>query len=330
MSSPDPSRTRRLPVFVLLVSALIAGVAACTGERPPEPLPSAEPAPRVPLSSVVAAVRKAPAIRTLPPDLTPSLATASQDLGFDNEKCETPPAADRIEACVFGDRASAIDVVLYGDSHAGMWLPPMIQIAERRHWRLTFYGKPACPALPITFWNEQEARPFAECDRFRDFVTGRIAAERPDLVVVTNESFARKRGRGVLISPGEWQAGLTRMLTTLRRSAARVVVLGDTPVLDQSAPECLAAHPREVPACSTSRDAATARVWNAADRTAARLAGSGYVPVLPWLCSAVCTPVIGNVTVYRNRFHLTGTYARMMSGVLEEALLTSFPADPAP
>ena len=326
----EPSRARRLPVLAALVLALIAAPAACTGERPPQPRPSAEPAPRVPLSSVLAAVRKAPAIRTLPPDLTPSPATASRDLGFDNEKCETPPTADRIEACVFGDRASAIDVVLYGDSHAGMWLPPMIQIAERRHWRLSFYGKPACPALRITFWNEQERRPFAECDRFRDFVANRITAERPDLVVVTNGSFSRKRGRGVLITPEQWQVGLTQTLTTLRRSASRVVVLGDTPVLAGSAPECLAAHPRAVQACSTTRAAATARVWNAADRAAARLTGSGYVSVLPWLCTAVCTPVIGDVTVYRNRFHLTGTYARMMNGVLEDALLTSFSADSAP
>lgn len=51
--------------------------------------------------------------------------------------------------------------------------------------------------------------------------------------------------------------------------------------------------------------------------------------MLPWLCSAVCTPVIGNVTVYRNRFHLTATYARLLRGVLEKALLKTFP-DAAP
>jgi hypothetical protein len=36
--------------------------------------------------------------------------------------------------------------------------------------------------------------------------------------------------------------------------------------------------------------------------------------------------VIGNVTVYRNRFHLTATYVRMLTGVLDEALLKAFPA----
>jgi len=314
MSSPD-SRTRWLPCLILIL------VAACTPATPPRPRQADQPVPRVALSAVLAAVQRAPGIRTLPPDLTPSLATTAQDLGFDNEKCEVAPAADRIEACVFGDRASAHKVVLYGDSHAGMWLPALREIAERQHWRLRFYGKPACPALHLTVWNQQERRPFEECDRFRDFVTAQIRAERPDLVVVTNESFSQKRGRGQLISPREWQTGLTRMLSGLRRSAGQVVVLGDTPVLAESAPDCLAAHPRDVAACASTRAEATARVWNGADQAAARATGSAYVPVLPWLCGTMCTPVIGNITVYRNRFHLTATYSRMLTGVLEEALL---------
>ena len=323
MSRTELTRTFRLPVLALVV--LLTG---CASVAPLRPRPADQPAPRVSRASVLAAVRKAPTMRTLPVDLTPSLATAATDLGFDNEKCETAPTADRIEPCVFGDRASATDVVLYGDSHAGMWLPAMIEIAERRHWRLQFLGKPACPAPRITFWNQQERRSFGECDRFRGFVADRIAAVRPELVVVTSASYSQKRGRGVLITPAEWRAGLGHTLRTLRRSAQHVVVLGDTPVLDESAPECLAAQ-RDVTRCSTTRAAATERVWNDADAAAARDTGAGYVSVLPWLCSAVCTAVIGNVTVYRNRFHLTGTYARTMNGVLEEALLEHFPQDAA-
>ncbi|HEY0000278.1 MAG TPA: SGNH hydrolase domain-containing protein [Actinoplanes sp.] len=322
MSSPEP-RTRRLLIFgVALV--LLTGCAS-----PPAPRPAESAAPQVALAAVLTAVRKAPAIRALPADLTPALTATGGDLGFDNEKCEAGPAADRIEPCVFGDRASSIKVVLYGDSHAGMWLPAMTAIADRRHWRLQFFGKPGCPAVHITVWNQQESRPFVECDRFREHVAARIAAERPNLVVVTNESYSQKRGRGVLITPGEWRVGLEKTLSTLRRSARRVVVLGDTPVLAESGPDCLAKNAHNVPACFTTRAAATARVWNGADESAAQASGAGYVSVLPWLCGLVCTPVIGNVTVYRNRFHLTATYSRMMNGVLEQALAQSANGDGA-
>ena len=270
-------------------------------------------------ATVLSAVRRAPAVRVPPGNLSPA-----GGLGFDNERCETPPAADRIEPCVFGDRASATDVVLYGDSQAGMWLPAMIEIAERRHWRLQFLGKPACPTPAITFWHQRERRSFGECDRFRAFATGRIAAIRPELVVVADGSFAQRRGAGVPVTPAAWQAGLTHTLRVLRRAARNVLVLGDLPVLAESAPECLAAR-RDVMSCSTSLRRATERVWHDADAAAARTTGAGYLSVLPWLCTALCTPVIGDVVVYRHRFQLTGTYARLLNGVLEEALDERFP-----
>ncbi|XVV12514.1 SGNH hydrolase domain-containing protein [Actinoplanes sp. CA-131856] len=321
------SRTDRLPILALAL-VLLAG---CAGAPPPRPRAAEDtPAPKIALSSVLAAVREAPAMRALPADLTPALATTAADLGFDNEKCEVGPEAYQIVPCVFGDRASATDVVLYGDSHAGMWLPALSEIAERRHWRLQLFGKPGCPAPAFTIWNQREGRPFTECDRFRSFVASQVASVRPELVIVANASFSQKRGRGVLITPGEWQEGLATTLRTLRKSATEVVVLGDTPVLNLSAPECLSVHPSDISPCETTRTAATARVWNAADAAAARETGAGYVSVLPWLCTRVCTSVIGNVTVYRNRFHLTGTYARMMNGVLEEALLAHFPQDAVP
>jgi hypothetical protein len=326
MAGLNRSRTFRLAS----VAVLLTVIAGCTAAVPPAPRVVAPPAPKISLDAVLNAVSKAPARRGLPADLTPSLATSAEDVGFDNEKCEAAPRAGRIEPCVFGDRASATDVVLYGDSHAGMWLPALSEIAERRDWRVQFFGKPACPTLTVTVWNQQEQRPFVECDRFRAFVTGRIASVKPELLIVTNESFSQKRGPGRLITPGEWQAGLGGTLRTLRRFAKNVVVLGDTPVLDQSAPECLAAHRDDITVCSTTRTAATARTWNAADAGAAESAGAGYIPVLPWLCTAVCMPVIGNVTVYRNRFHLSATYARMLNGVLEEALVKHFPQDAVP
>lgn len=328
--STEP-RARRVLVLMTLLALLTGGAMACGDASPARTRPADPPAPRVSLTDVLAAVRKAPATRAAPPDLTPSVATAGDDMGFDNEKCEAAPAADRLAApCVFGDRASDVRVVLFGDSHAGMWLPAMMPIALRRHWRLEFYGKPACPTPRLTFWNQQEGRPFVECDRFRDFVLGQIQASRPALVIVTNESFSQKLDRGVLITPAQWQAGLTKTLATLSRSASRVVVLGDTPVLDESAPDCLAAHAANLTACFTTRAKATERVWNDADRAAAIATGSDYLPVLPWLCGTVCTPVIGNMIVYRNRFHLTATYSRMLTGVLEDALVKTDPGAAMP
>nr|WP_296067910.1 SGNH hydrolase domain-containing protein [uncultured Actinoplanes sp.] len=262
-----------------LLATLLGGCAVTPPPRPPGP-------PDMTLAQVLAAVRQAPAIRTLPPDLTPSLSTAARDVGFDSDRCEAGPDADTIDPCVFGDRAGATDVILWGDSRAGTWLPAMREIALRRHWRLQFFGKPGCPAA--------HPRPAAgPCDRFRAYVIERIRAVRPELLVMSNVPDAR-------LSWGP---------------AQRQVVLGDIPVLAESGPSCLVRHARNVPACFTTRRAATG----------GHRAGNS-IPVSPWLCSAVCTPVIGNVLVYRNRFQLTATYARMLSGVLSDALDLPAPA----
>jgi hypothetical protein len=191
---------------------------------------------------------------------------------------------------------------------------------------LRFFGKPGCPAPELTFLKQQ----FTKCDDFRAFAEREILAERPDLVLVTSDSYDQKTRPDQTVTATAWQGGLTRTLAGLRRSGARVVVIGDTPVLVQSAPQCLAAHTRNIVACFTTRAVATQRVWNGADQAAAAATGSGYVSVLPWLCGAVCTPVVGNVLVYRDRFHLTATYVRMLNGVLETALVREFPQESAP
>jgi hypothetical protein len=309
----------RKTLFLTVLAGLLA---ACTTSAAPAPRMSARPAPRYPLTRVLAAVRRAPAIRTVPTGLTPSLASAGQDLGFDSNRCEAGPSDSRVEACVFGDPASSTRVVLFGDSHAGMWLPALTEIAQRRHWQLRFFGKPGCAAPDLTFWKQ---RTFTACDRFRSFAEQEILAERPDLVLVADESYGQKTGPDRAVTAGEWQGGLMRTLGVLRRSGARVVVIGDTPVLARSAPECLAAHARDIVGCFTTRAVATRGVCNGADEAAARATGSAYVPVLPWLCGTVCTPVIGNVLVYRNQFDLTATYARMLNGVLETALVRARP-----
>jgi hypothetical protein len=309
-------------VGVVLILAMLVGLTgACGTPDAPDPHASDEPAPRLPPARVLDAVRRAPGIRTLPNDLTPAPAAAPQDRGFDSDKCEAGPSAARIDPCVFGDPAGSTRVVLVGDSHAGMWLPPLIEIARRRHWQLRFFGKPACPVPDLTFWDQQRERPFTECDRFRTYAESQVFAARPDLVLVTSDSYGQKSGPEQAVTATAWQDGLTRTLGTLRRSGARVIVIGDTPVLARSGPECLAGHPRNIVTCFTTRARATERIWNDADEAAARATGSGYVPALPWLCSAVCTPVVGNVLVYRNRFMLTATYSRSLNGVLETAVV---------
>ena len=41
-------------------------------------------------------------------------------------------------------------MVLYGDSHAGMWFRAIDGIATRAHWKLIVLFKPGCPANDLS------------------------------------------------------------------------------------------------------------------------------------------------------------------------------------
>jgi hypothetical protein len=49
--------------------------------------------------------------------------------------------------CVFGDTKSKTTIVLYGDSHALMWLPALVPFAERDHYKVVLLFHQACPAI---------------------------------------------------------------------------------------------------------------------------------------------------------------------------------------
>ena len=106
----------------------------------------------------------------------------------------------------------------------------------------------------------------------------------------------------------------------VQHDTSSVVVLGDIPYLNQSAPECLAANQSSPQNCNTPASTAVNSSHDASEQTTAQANGATYIDVIPWLCTATCTAIIGNMVVYHNRYHLTATYTRYISGVLGSAI----------
>ena len=84
-------------------------------------------------------------------------------------------------------------------------------------------------------------------------------------------------------------------------------------MLAESAPACLA---RKSPiACSTPAEDAHPPLAEA-EHAAALAIGSRYVDPRPWLCSKMCTPIIGRYLVYTDKYHITSTYGGFLENVL--------------
>ncbi len=271
---------------------------------------------------VRALVTKSTQIRTLPADLTPTLAGVYDDWGGQRGACFASQSQSTIpSSCIFGDPTADRTMVLYGDSHTAMWFRAIDLIARSAHWRLIALGKGSCPTDSLPYRNppgyENAVGEFATCDAWHTFALHRIRQIRPDLVIITQQF--RPDVDNQLYSYSQWRDGLERTFSLLGVPGKDIVVIGNIPILPQSPPNCLSLHPDAVQTCG-----GTAPAWqipfSRAERAAAARAGARYIDLTPWFCASTCSPVIGKYLVYWDDYHITAAYSLYLARVLQQDL----------
>jgi len=303
-----------------LASALTRPAAAHGARRP------ALTALQVVQAQVSRALLAATAVRAVPSDLRPGLDVAHGDkaapfldgchLGYDGTA--SPP-------CAYGDVTAAREVVLFGDSHATQWFPPLQRMAAARRTKLVDLTKSICPPVEIPVWQPGQGRPYRECEQWRAAVLERVRTEHPGLVVLGVARHYGPEYRFTVYGPA-WVSGLASMVTELRAAGTTVVVLGPTPLPGSDVPECLAEHPDDARACATPLRRAVDAGGEEAERRAVVAAGGRYLDVARLACTpAVCPPVVGNLLVYRDTNHLTTTYTGWLTPLLDDALAEVWP-----
>jgi peptidoglycan/LPS O-acetylase OafA/YrhL len=283
-------------------------------------------------ATVVHAVATAPRITTIPHDLLPTLASTQRDFAGLNKPAfacleQTVGGAIPSKICSFGDPGGRHLMILYGDSHALMWLPAIDQIALRAHWRLVVLASYYCPAELVTVANPPSqgapGTPNTNCDHFHSWAVRHINAMRPDMVVVSQLSlYEVPKSAGSpsgLISGQVWEGGLVDLMRSLRIAPAQEVYIGDVPTLPTDPPTCLSAHPADVQACSAPVGT-TGNGFMEMERHAVEQLGARYIDPTHWFCSSVCTAIVDHYGVYRDQVHITGTYALYLEAVLAAAI----------
>jgi len=201
-------------------------------------------------------------------------------------------------------------MVLYGDSHAGMWFQALDDIASRAHWKLIVLTKSGCPAAPLPSSPEG-------CATWQRYAIDRINRLAPNLVVISQWAID-PIVIGARYTPEVWQRGLSGLLRSIKSPQTKSVVIGDIPY-SQGA-DCLSRATTNVQRCSVSKSYSFLPPYDNAERTAAIAEGAGYVNVTPWFCAKTCSAVIANYSVYVDGDHLTSSYSRFLEGVLAHEL----------
>jgi peptidoglycan/LPS O-acetylase OafA/YrhL len=246
----------------------------------------------------------------VPRNLTPSLLDARHD-GSALEQapdCDIDRFTTEDEPCFFGNRASGTTVVLMGDSHANMWFPAVRDFVERHRWKLEVDVTAGCAGVLY---------PDASyCETHRERLFDRLAREKPDYVVLVDYGrLALDRG----VSEDGWAHALQRTLDRLPDS--HWIVFGETPRPRGPADSCLAKHLGDVRPCEEGpHDPLYQRFVRTGRRIATR-SGDGFVDFTPVMCTDDRCPVVdGNVMVFGDENHVTGTFARRVSRAVGRAM----------
>jgi peptidoglycan/LPS O-acetylase OafA/YrhL len=262
----------------------------------------------------------------VPANLTPSLANAEGDeppVFVDG--CMDQFLADNVLPCDFADVNSPTTVVLFGDSHAAMWWPAVDGAANALGWHLLNLTKATCPPLEIDVFSPELGRDFTECTLWREAVLQRIAEVHPALVIL---GVARhySTAYGFTVYGPEWLSGLSQMVTTIRQMGSQVMVMGPIPKPPSDVPGCLSDHLTTATACTVPFNAGVNAAGQAAEQATVTAAGGIYVPTEPWFCTATtCAVIVDNLLVYRDDNHITATYSRFLTPVLEDELGLAVP-----
>ena len=269
-------------------------------------------------AEVLAAVQDAVEVSEWPP----------QEPRIDNPAysgaCDVSRAATSSSACVHGDPDGSRTVVVYGDSHAAMWIPSFDLIGKSNGWKVIQLNKPGCIAPDFATYSNVLGREYTECIEYREWAMTKIAELQPDLVVITSArdgSLRSDSGEGTSEGVEDaWADGLGRTIDAITPNAGRVVVLGDQVYPTQAGINCLEANPNDVQNCGDAYADAVHAEHNAMEQRVAEEHGATYVDIIPWMCTDdFCPAVIGGITVHRDRMHVNENYAIWLSEVLGNA-----------
>jgi len=250
---------------------------------------------------------------TLPADLTPTLASARDDeerlradgcLAF--ERVTTPPD------CEYGVKGSAITIALVGDSHASHWFPAIEAIALERGWRLLTFVKVSCSFTTLAQRNLALKREYRECTAFNEATVARLNQIKPALTIIVNRRTFRPIEENITSALAG--AALGEMVARIPGATA---ILVDTPDPGRDVPACLSKHPSDIRACLFTQDDADNREIGIAERVAADVSGARLIDLTANICTEwPCSPISGNVLIYRDEDHMTETFSRSLAAPL--------------
>jgi len=309
-------RTGRAAAMVAIAVSLLAVAVGGAGAAPSPPTPGTA-------AQVASLVTASHRVSSLPKNLAPSVAASASDTPgawYPQTAYGCVDLSVQTSKCVFGATSSSRTIVLFGDSHAQMWLPALAAEAKHLGDRLFLLFELGCPDTSVPVWDSVSRTYYTACDKFRAQALRAIPLLHPVAVLLADRTALAMSSPTSYFSDVQWSKGLQTTLRALKVGTTKLVVLGDIPYINVDPPNCLATYPNGLQNCQGKNPNKPSHAHEAAEKAAAKALGATYVDPTKWLCTTICSLVIGHFSVYSDHFHVTATYAEYLSGVLGAAV----------
>ncbi len=263
-------------------------------------------------------------IEDVPEDLTPSIETAGEDKPdlYERSCLVGKKKSELNDDCWFGDSEGETTVVVFGDSHAAQWFPPLENIAQQNDWKLLVETKAGCSPAKIKERNKTLEREYHECTEWRSSALDHIDEIEPDMTVVSstddNEILEDDPDQAWLDG---WEYTHDRLMSA---TDGNVVQMASTPTFSENIPTCLSENLDQATRCAFELDE-SGYDFDLREETLRQSEDMGVqvIDPLPWLCdveSRVCPAIVGDLLVYRDTNHMTAKYAESLETELAGAL----------
>lgn len=242
--------------------------------------------------------------------------------------CYASYQSAKVPRCVVSNPTAPYSVFLVGDSHAVQWAGALREITERYGWRLTVLGKRGC-SFSVNEHTNNHGKKYPSCETWNKRVSARILRDQPDLVVTSAFSLNKVLSDGKPLGnrAGEGgepvlAAGLVRAWGPLLDAGIDVVVVRDTPYPGIHVTDCLLRHPGSPEECAVSKRVAYDELPTPDLLAAQLLPAIDLIDFTDELCPGgeVCPATIGTSIVWRDKHHLTDTFATGLVDALDARL----------
>ncbi|HVO56032.1 MAG TPA: acyltransferase family protein [Solirubrobacterales bacterium] len=306
-----------------MVFAIGVGVALENAQPSFEAAPISEVRGAAALASQKVPQQSASAVRPNPLD-----ARADRSQAF-YDGCLVGIAGTNSGHCLYGNPHGTRTLILFGDSHALQYFAPLQKLAKKNNWRLIDLTKAECTPGEVEVQSMVEDREYSQCDAWREKELERIeeAGGRATLVMAGDTAYTAYGPNGEKLSgkanADALEAGYKATLERVQAAGLDAVVIRDTPASVKDIPSCVSEDLNDLEACAFPRP----HDWDIEYdvRAAESTPGVHLIDITAEICpSELCRAVIGNALVYRDKAHLTATFARTLSPWIEEGIRESF------